>query len=91
MRLGDSSRGVAHRVFGKQIAAQLRAITDLRRDRGTPTWQNVGAACTVARSGGLCTALNNQLRIFIDFPIADVNSEGFSGVMYLDDVQISPP
>jgi hypothetical protein len=51
----------------------------------------VGAACTVARSGGLCTALNNQLRIFIDFPIADVNSEGFSGVMYLDDVQISPP
>ncbi len=33
----------------------------------------------------------NQVAVLAEFPIADPNSEGFSGTMYLDDVQISPP
>jgi hypothetical protein len=36
-------------------------------------------------------AAGPQINMMTDFPIADPNSEGFSGTMYLDDVQISPP
>ncbi len=34
---------------------------------------------------------NYQLSITAEFPIANPNSEGFTGTMYLDDVRISPP
>jgi hypothetical protein len=37
------------------------------------------------------TAVGPQIHMTTDFPIADPTSEGFSGTMYMDDVQISPP
>jgi hypothetical protein len=36
-------------------------------------------------------ALNYELAINVGFPIANPSSEGFTGTMYIDDVQISPP
>jgi hypothetical protein len=36
-------------------------------------------------------ATNYQLAINAEFPIADPGSEGFTGTMYLDDVQLLPP
>jgi hypothetical protein len=36
-------------------------------------------------------AMNYLAAISVGFPLADPNSEGFSGTMYIDDVQITPP
>jgi hypothetical protein len=35
--------------------------------------------------------LNALLGLSVEFPIADPNSEGFAGTMYIDDVQLVPP
>ena len=37
------------------------------------------------------SSLNGQAGLSIEFPIADPNSEGFSGTLYIDDVQLIPP
>lgn len=37
------------------------------------------------------SALNAQAGLSVEFPIADPNSEGFSGTWYIDDVQLIPP
>jgi hypothetical protein len=36
-------------------------------------------------------AMNYQASVGIGFAIANQSSEGFSGIMYLDDVQVTPP
>ena len=40
---------------------------------------------------GIIGGSYGQITLSLGFTIADQNSEGFSGTMYLDDVQISPP
>jgi len=40
---------------------------------------------------GIISGSWDQVTFGLGFAIADQNSEGFSGTMYLDDVQISPP
>jgi hypothetical protein len=50
-----------------------------------PTWKVFGGAINQASTA------NSLGEIAVGFPLADPNSEGFSGTMYLDDIQITPP
>ena len=70
--------------------------------RDTPTRGTVGGQVAVSQSninqwlhiGGninQASALNYLAEITVGFAIADASSEGFSGTMYIDDVQITPP
>ena len=49
------------------------------------TWLQVQGTVNQASTG------NYLAGISVGFPMADVNSEGFSGTMFVDDVRLSPP
>jgi hypothetical protein len=50
-----------------------------------PAWKIFGGAINQASTA------NSLGEVYVEFPLADPNSEGFSGTMYLDDIQITPP